>query len=106
MDDWKSTNRMRNKVNNMKKYAREAFYNGIEISLADYFANDKRYFWKLVRFFVKDSNCSNNIPPLKIIEGNYEHSYFTDFEKANCLNNYFTSISTINDDNADLPLFE
>ncbi len=97
---------MRNKVNNMKKYAREAFYNGIGITLLDSYANDKRYFWKLVRFFVKNNHCNNNIPPLKVLEDNTEHNYFTDYEKASCLYNYFVSISTINDDNANLPPVE
>ncbi len=105
-DDWKNYKTLRNRVNNMKKYAREAFYNGIEISLSDSYVNNKRYFWKLVRFFVKNSNCSNNIPPLKVFESNTEYNYFTDFEKANCLNNYFVSISTINDNNANLPPLE
>ncbi len=69
---------MRNKVNNMKKFARESFYNSIELSLTDSYKNNKRYFWKLVRFFVKDNNSSNNIPPLQVFEGNNEYNYFTD----------------------------
>ncbi len=50
MDDWKKYKTMRNKVNNMKKYAREAFYNGIEFSISDSYDNIKKYFWKIVRF--------------------------------------------------------
>ncbi len=87
----------------MKKYAREAFYNNIELSLTDSYDNNKRYFWKLVRFFIKSNNANNSIPPLKIIEDNTECTYFSDFEKANCLNNYFVSISTINDEHSILP---
>lgn len=32
--------------------------------------------------------------------------YFSDPEKAECLNDYFASISTINDDNTELPNFQ
>lgn len=64
-----------------------------------------RLFLETCRFFVKNNNSSNNIPPLKIVDGNTERNYFTDFEKANCLNNYFVSISTINYHNAVLPQF-
>ncbi len=104
-EDWKTYKSTRNKVNNMKKYAREAFYNGIEFSLTDSFMNNKKYFWKLVRFFVKDSNSSSTIPPLKSSEDNNEVLHFSDFDKANCLNDYFVSISTVNDENAGLPHF-
>ncbi len=64
-NDWDKYKTIRNRVNNMKKYAREAFYNGIESELTGAFSNDKKYFWKLVRYFVKDNNTSNTIPALK-----------------------------------------
>ncbi len=90
----------------MKKHAREAFYNDIEFNITESFSNNKRYFWKLVRHFVKDSKSSGVIPPLKNNDGNNDNYYFSDFEKANCLNNYFVSISTVNDTNATLPPFD
>ncbi len=52
----------------MKKHAREAFYNDIEFNLTESFSNNKRYFWKLVRHFVKDSKSSGTIPPLKTMK--------------------------------------
>ncbi len=50
VDDWNKYKSLRNKVNNMKKHAREALYNDIEFNLTDSFSNNKRYFWKLVRY--------------------------------------------------------
>ncbi len=89
VDDWNKYKSLRNKVNNMKKYARESFYNDIEFNLTDAFSNDKKYFWKLVRFFVKENKASNTIPTLKDTVGNSENLYYSDLDKANCLNNFF-----------------
>ncbi len=102
-DNWAKYKSLRNKVNNMKKYARESFYNGIELNLSDAFSNDKKYFWKLVRYFVKENKTSNTIPTLKDNVGNIENFYFSDSEKADCLNNFFVSISTVDDTGASLP---
>ncbi len=65
------------------------FYNDIEFNLTDAFSNDKKYFWKLVRFFVKENKASNTIPTLKDTVGNSENLYYSDLDKANCLNNFF-----------------
>ena len=46
---------------------------------------------------------SSSIPPLKTNQNTY---CYTNIEKAECLNEFFTSISTINDDNSQLPAFE
>ncbi len=54
---------------------------------------------------MKDSKSSGTIPPLKSSDGNNDNIYFTDLEKANCLNNFFVSVSTVNDTNATLPPF-
>ncbi len=56
-------------------------------------------------FFVKNNKASSNIPPLKLSEGDIEVNLFSDSDKATCLNNYFTSISTIDDSTANLPNF-
>ncbi len=103
IDDWNKYKSFRNKVNNMKKYARESFYNDIEFNITDAFSNDKKYFWKLIRYFVKENKACNNIPILKANIGNIEHLYFSDLDKANCLNNFFVSISTVNDTDVTLP---
>ena len=48
-------------------------------------------------------NSDSVIPPLKMSDGNYA---FTDLEKATTLNNYFCSISSVDDSNTELPFFE
>jgi hypothetical protein len=97
---------IRNKVNNLKKHAKEAFYFSLELNLEELSNNDKRGFWNIIRYFVKNNDCTNNIPPLikQSIDG--ETDFFTsDQEKADCLNDYFASISTVNDSGAVLPPF-
>ena len=104
---------VRNKVNNLKKRAKEIFFNNLESSLTDFHSNDKKKkkkkknFWKTIRYFVKNNNNTSSIPPLKSPSTNGQATYcYTDYDKAECLNTYFTSVSTINDDNCQLPTFE
>ena len=68
-------------------------------------SNNKQDFWKIVRHFVKENKSSGSIPPLVITNENDEtNMYVTDHEKANCLNEYFTSISTISEEQPALPI--
>ena len=63
--------------------------------------------WQVIRHFVKNNNSSGNVPPLvfSISQGQTTYCY-TDNKKAEWLNEYFTSISTVNDDNVQLPTFQ
>ena len=98
---------LRNKVNNLKNNAKERFYNNLELSISDFHSNDKKQLWKIVRHFVKSNNNSSSIPPLNSFSVTGQNNYcFSLEEKADLLNRYFTSISTVNDDNATLPAFE
>ena len=102
--DWSKFKNLRNKVNNLKKHAKEHFYSTLEINLTNLEVNDKKGFWKLIRHFVKNSD-STNIPPLCSLNNDNQIQVFTtDVEKANCLNNYFVSISSIDETNAQLPV--
>ena len=90
---WQAYKSARNKVNNLKKHAKELFYCNLEDNFTDTMSNNKQDFWKIVRHFVKENKSSGSIPPLVITNENDEtNMYVTDHEKANCLNEYFTSI--------------
>ena len=105
--DWRKYKDTRNKVNNMKKYAKERFYNNLELTLTDSYGSNRRDFWKLTRYFIKSNSSSVLIPPLCTVSDNNDHIlHSTDKEKADCLNDYFTSISTVCDDNVILPDFQ
>lgn len=97
---------IRNKINNMKKFAKQNFFNTLELNLENLQTNDKKGFWRLIRYFVKNNDCSSSIPPLSAISETGCTTFFiTDQEKAECLNDYFASISTVDDVNATFPDF-
>lgn len=61
-------------------------------------------YWKLLKETIKTKSFSEVIPPLvSVDESGNEEFHITDYEKANCLNTYFSSISTINDEGKSLP---
>ena len=91
----------------MIKHAKEKFYNNLEISISDFYNNDKRKFWQVVRHFVKNNKTSNDIPPLIKESRNGQNFYcYTDEEKVECLNDYFSSIPTVSDNGVQLKNFE
>lgn len=88
----------------MKKHAKETFFNTLEYNLRDLNTNNSRLYWKTVKFLVKENSSSNSISTLKDPDNpNIYHT--SDEEKANVLNTFFSSISTIDDSNVQLPNF-
>ena len=87
----------------MKKYAISNYYDNIEQNLAEASKNNSKLFWKLLKdaFNVKSSTV---IPPLVYYPDNRAQSIaFSNEEKVEALNNYFSSISCIDDSGANLP---
>jgi len=48
---------------------------------------------------MKNYKTHDSIPVLKRTSNGIEDIFFTDEDKANCLNDYFNSVSTIDDAN-------
>ena len=64
-------------------------------------------FWQVIRHFIKNKDSSSTIPTLQHQQTANQTSYcFSDQEKVDCLNQYFTSVSSIDDSNTQLPPFE
>ena len=88
----------------LKKTIKQEFY-AEAYGLVDQFAcYHHKGFWKLVKMLIKTSGKSETIPPLlnpvtQTIESG-------DKEKANLLNEYFVSISTMEDNGIELPEME
>ena len=91
----------RNRVNNMKKYAKENYNNNLETIVSSK-NNGNKTFWQVMGRFMGKTNNSTIIPPLRLSDNNYA---FTNKEKAECLNDFFYSISSIDDSANDLPNF-
>ena len=95
--------RQRNRVNNMKKHARESYFMEVCGLIDQYAFNNQKDFWKLVKTLTKSSGTVTTIPPLiNPIDSNIE---VEDKRKADVLNRYFADISTINDSNVEIPDF-
>ena len=102
--DWSKYKNLRNTVNNMKKHAKERFFNNLEINLLALNCNDERGFWRIIKHFLKKDKSVSCFPPLCETLSNGETVWYTSTqEKADCLNNYFTSISMVDDTNIALP---
>ena len=88
----------------MKKHAKENIYKSLETNLIELNCNDKKGFWKIIKHFIKKNNSFSCFPPLSDILPNGDKIWHSSpHEKANCLNSYFASISTVNDNNIMLP---
>ena len=104
--DWTKYKTLRNKVNNLRKHAKETFYNNLEFSLCSNFNNNKKDFWKIIKHFTTKKDTVSSIPPLNTTTASGTHIiHVTDEGKANCLNSYFASISTLDDSHENLPPF-
>ena len=88
------------------KHAKELFYNNSDSIVSNFHNNDKRKFWKGTRDFVKNNKSTSSIPPLCSSLSNSDSIWhFNNQDKANCLNDYFASISIVNDSETQLPPF-
>lgn len=101
--DWVIFRRIRNKVNNMKKHAIANYYDNIDSHLKDASLNNQKLYWKLLKdcFHTK---LTHDIPIIRYTMDNDKEAYaFSDTDKIELLNNYFTSITFLDDSNHDLP---
>ena len=102
-NQWAKYKRLRNKVNNLKKHAKEQFFNNLEETIETTSSTEPKLYWKLLRTFMKTNKSSDTIPPLITDLNGVECLSSTDEEKANCLNDFFVSVSNVDDSNARLP---
>ena len=81
-------------------------YGGLELEIVSSFKTTNTLAGKVIRHFVKSNSSTSPIPPLcsALPNGNNQW-HFNNLDKANCLNDYFASISTVNDEHTELPSF-
>jgi hypothetical protein len=96
--------KQRNRVNNLKKQAKELFYANINENLDELKTTDSKMYWKTIHMLIKNERSANTMPPLRDRDNNLNLSYDC-FDKADILNTHFCSIyiSDLNDKNKDLP---
>ena len=94
-------------MNNLKKHAKEQYYSNLEDIVANSSVNDQKTYWKLLKQFLNKNKPLNSIPPLSSSPTSIDQTFaYLDEEKANVLNDYFVSISTLSNSNVTLPQFQ
>ena len=95
---------MRNKVNNLKKFAKSHFFLLSKIKLKIIAPTVPKNYWKAIK---KNYKYAESLPVLKKVSNTgLEEFCFTDQDKANCLNDYFVSISNLDDSHTVVPHFD
>ena len=89
---WEKYKRLRNKVNNLKKFARKHFFENIEFNIESDSLNNKRGYWNSLKGIINNYKDPESIPILSQVVDGIEELYYSNDEKANCLNNFFTSV--------------
>lgn len=93
--DWSKYKKVRNQVNNMKKQAFSNYYDNIETFIDDSSKSNNKLYWKLLKD-VFQTKTASEIPPLQYTDDkNNVKIAFTDVDKTEVLNKYFSSISNI-----------
>jgi hypothetical protein len=80
----KTLQKKRNRVNNLKKQAKELFYANINENIDGLKTTDSKMYWKTIHLFKKNERSANTMPPLKDRDNNFNLSYNC-FEKADIL---------------------
>ena len=88
--------KQRNHVNNLKKHAKEQFYFNVNTILDDFSSSNSKSYWSLIKKLVKSSG---DMSPISQLKKENNDLISDDYEKACLLNNYFCSISTLNNSN-------
>lgn len=93
--DWSKYKKVRNQVNNMKKQAFSNYYDNIETFIDDSSKSNYKLYWKLLQD-VFQTKTTSEIPPLQYTDDkNNVKTAFSDVDKTEVLNKYFSSISNI-----------
>jgi signal recognition particle GTPase len=96
--------KQRNKVNNMKKKAKENFESSLDNILLDNSTNPKAY-WKIMKMLIKSNNGSNCISPLRntINDEHLDEMVYDDDKTFELLNKYFSLVSKLEEENIPVP---
>ena len=91
----------RNKVNNMIKYACKQFFLSANELVNSLQSKNSKSYWTFVKRMMKGTGHNYTIPPL--YNGSSVELVYEDRAKADLLNQYFCSITSINDSNREPP---
>ena len=90
----------------MKKVAKEHYFANINETIQETKSNDPRTYWKIMKSFIKQNDSAYVLPPLYYMKDCAEKIAFTDEEKCNILNDYFCSVTRLDENEKPLPAFQ
>ena len=96
--DWANFRLIRNEVVDLLREAKKIYFIKLEESLQDKSIPANKW-WKIAKSIMNSNNVSTSLPPLYVNDQYVHHP----FDKAECLNNYFNSISTSSENLDPLP---
>ena len=95
--------KQRNRVNNLKKIAKENFEINLDNIILENASNNKTY-WKIMKILKSNKGYGNFLPLQNIInDKNLEEFVYHDEEKCDLLNKYISFISKLNEANVPPP---
>ena len=103
---WSKYKTLQNKVNNLKTFAKQKFLTNIENNIETLPVGNSKCYWKAIKDLMKHYKSPDSIPILKRSADCNEELCFEDVDKANCLNDFVTSVSTVDDSNINISLFQ
>ena len=99
-ESWYAYRVIRNEVNSMIRRAKRTSNDRLFDKINSFDSNQSGW-WKLVNSCFNSN--ANSIPTLITGPDNAKNFHHDDFSKANALNDFFTNVTIINDDNIDFP---
>ena len=89
-----------------KEICKKKIYDQIESRIENESSSNSTNYWKTLKDLIKKFKSADTIPVLSRKTDGIDEYFFTDQEKANCMNEYFTSVSILDDSSTNLPPFE
>ena len=78
LSNWSKYKKLRNKVNNLKIFAKRRFFTNIESKIEDFSVNNTKHYWKSIKDLMKNYKSPDSIPVLKRNVNGVEELCFTD----------------------------
>ena len=88
----------------MKKHARISFFENVHDIVDGFSSSNPKSYWRLIKRLIKSSGTSQPIPTL--VDTFTDNIVTCDEDKAELFNNYFCSITQVDDSNTEIPVIE
>ena len=99
IEQWRKYRAQRNKVTALVRKSKEDYYSRLAHNLNSDQNKSSKSWWNLCKLFYTGKTNKHSIP--SIIDD--DHVLISDLDKAEAFNNYFSSVSTVDNPLSDIP---